>query len=171
LYRDLGKWLIRSFANTLMTVPIYDINSGMKLYRTDLAKKYLHLCPDSMPYSDIITLTFISQKHRVEEKPISINQRLSGASTVNTRTAFETIMELLNILVLFNPMRIFLPASIICILGGIIWGLPIVIRGKGVSVGAMLAILIGFIFFFLGLIAEQLSLLRKSSPESQRRDL
>jgi len=167
LYRGVGKWVVRAFAKILMPVPIYDINSGMKIYRTDLARQYLHLCPDSMPFSDIITLIFINQRHRVLEKPIKINCRATGKSDINTKTAFETIMEILNILVLFNPMKIFLPASLVCIIGGIIWGLPIVIRGRGVSVGAMLAIVAGLIVFFLGLIAEQLSLLRKSGSGSQ----
>ena len=171
IYRSAGKWIIRTFAKILMPVPIYDINSGMKIYRTDLARQYLHLCPDSMPYSDIITLIFIYQRHRVQERPITIAQRLAGSSTISTRTAFETIMEILNMLILFNPMRVFMPASLICILGGLIWGLPIVVRGRGVSTGAMLAVLTGFIFFFLGLIAEQLSMLRKSGTGSQRKGL
>lgn len=170
-YRSIGKWIIRSFAKILMPLPIYDINSGMKIYRTDLAKQYIHLCPDSMPYSDIITLIFIYQRHRVQEEPIVVAQRIAGSSTINTLTAFETIMEIINMLVLFNPMRVFLPASLICILGGMLWGLPIVLKGRGISPGALLGILVGVIFFFLGLIAEQLSMLRKSGAQLPRKKL
>ena len=72
-YRKLGKMLIRRFAKILMEIPIEDLNSGYdSLYRTDLAKRYISLCPDNMPYSDIITLVFISQRHLVLEQPISI---------------------------------------------------------------------------------------------------
>lgn len=162
-YRDLGKELIRIIAKMLMPIKIYDINSGMKIYDANLAKRYIGLCPDSMAYSDIITLVFISQYHLVTECPISINPRISGKSTIGTQTAFETVKEILNIVVLFNPLRIFFLVSIICILFGIAWGLPIVLRGDGVSVGSMLAIVTGLIFFFLGLLAEQLSLIRKSN--------
>ena len=70
-------------------------------------------------------------------------------------------MEILNLVVLFNPMRIFLPISIASILLGVIWGLPIALRGNGISVGAMLAIVTGIIFFFLALLAEQISLIRR----------
>lgn len=169
-YRSFGKWIIRTFAKMLMNVPIYDINSGMKVFRRDLARQYLHMCPDSMPFSDIFTLIFINQRHLVQEKPIKINHRVTGKSTVNTRTAFETIMEILNILVLFNPMRIFIPTSFLCIISGIIWGLPIVISGRGVSVGSLLAVMVGLILFFLGLIAAQLSLLRRSGTGSRLKD-
>jgi glycosyltransferase involved in cell wall biosynthesis len=164
-YRSVGKSVIRSFGKLLMPLHVYDINSGMKIYRTDLARRYLPLCPDSMPYSDIITLTFVHNRHRVLEEPIRTRRRITGASAVSTGTAFETILEILHILVLFNPMRIFLPAAAVCLLAGFIWGIPIVAAGRGVSIGAMLAIVTGLIFFFLGLIAEQLSWIRKASTE------
>ncbi len=64
-YRNFGKWLIRKMAKMLMPLSITDLNSGMKIYATDLAKKYIKLCPDSMAYSDIIALVFVSQRHLV----------------------------------------------------------------------------------------------------------
>ncbi|MBN2354565.1 glycosyltransferase family 2 protein [candidate division KSB1 bacterium] len=160
VYRTLGKILIRGFAKLLMRVPIYDINSGMKVYRAELAKRYIPLCPDAMPFSEIITLIFIYNKHNVIEYPIRISTRKGGISSVNTRTAFQTVMEIVNMLVLFNPLRIFLPIAILSIFLGFAWGIPLVIKGRGVSVGSMLGIVAGLIFFFLGLIAEQLSLIR-----------
>ena len=122
-----------------------------------------------MAYSDIITLIFINRRHFVEEVDIKIGQRLTGKSTVKTKTAIETMMEILNILVLFNPMRVFIPLSAVGIILGIIWGMPIVLRGGGVSVGAMLSIVAGLVFFALGLIAEQLSMLRKSSNDAKHK--
>jgi len=162
-YRDLGKSLIRLLARFLVDhLDVYDINSGLKVYDAALAQRYLHLCPDSMAFSDVITLVFTSQRHRVCERGIRVQPRIAGQSTISTGTAVETVREIVNIVVLFNPMRIFLPVSLVSIGLGIAWGLPIVLRGSGVSVGAMLAIVTGIIFFFLGLVAEQVSLIRRS---------
>lgn len=166
-YRRIGKSVIRGVAKWLMPLEIYDINSGMKIYNTALAKKYIKLCPDSMAYSDIIALIYISQKHLVLEKPISIKPRKHGKSTISFKTAVETIIEIMNIVVLFNPMKIFLPISLISIAAGLIWGIPFILQGKGVSAGMFLAIITGIIFFFLGLIAEQLSMLRKSNIKQE----
>jgi glycosyltransferase involved in cell wall biosynthesis len=163
LYRGMGKSIIRGIAKWLMPLHIYDINSGMKIFNTALAQKYIPMCPDSMAYSDIIALTFISQKHLVLEIPIKIKPRTTGSSNVTLGTAKDTIIEIMNIVVLFNPMKIFLPISIVSIVAGIAWGIPIALRGNGVSGGALLAILTGIIFFLLGLIAEQLSNIRKSN--------
>jgi glycosyltransferase involved in cell wall biosynthesis len=160
--RSIGKFIIRFIANILLKIPIYDINSGMKIYRTELAKQYLYLTPNSMPYSDVITLIFISNRHLVLEEPINIKARLKGESTIGIQTAFETIKEIVNIIFLFNPLKIFLPISIIIFLISMAWGIPIILKGQGVSVGALLGILSSLIFFFLGLIAEQLTLIRRN---------
>ncbi len=160
VYRALGKFLIRSFTRILMPLPIVDLNSGFKVYRTELAQKYMTVCPDSMAFSDVITLVFLSERNLVLEHPIHVMDRKAGQSTISTRTAFETVMQVLNIVLMFNPLRVFLPLSMLCILAGFIWGIPIVLLGRGVSVGAMLAIVTGLLFFVLGLLASQLSAIR-----------
>lgn len=160
VYRELGKWIIRTFTRILVPLPVRDLNSGFKLYRTRLVKRYLHLCPDSMAFSDVITLLFINQGHLVLETPIAVRKRIGGASSISTHTAFQTIIEILGLAMLVNPLRIFLPLSIFCISVGLLWGIPFVIAGRGVSIGAMLAIVLGTLFFFLGLIASQLAAIR-----------
>jgi glycosyltransferase involved in cell wall biosynthesis len=160
--RAIGKPIIRFTASIMMNVPIYDINSGMKIYRTQLAKQYLHLTPNNMPYSDIITLIFIGNRHLVLEEPIVVNSRLKGQSTIGIQTAFETIMEIINIIFLFSPMKIFLPVSLITFIVSAAWSIPIIFKGYGISTGSLLGFVSALIFFFLGLIAEQLTLIRKN---------
>jgi len=162
VYRSLGKSLIRMVAKILLPLKIYDINSGMKIYNTQYAKKYISICPDSMAFSDIITLLFINNKHLVLETPISIKERKTGQSTISINTAFETLKQIINIVVLFNPMKIFFPVSFMFMITGIAWALPILLRGGGMSVGASLLIIMSIMSFLLGLIAEQLSMIKKN---------
>ncbi|MDX2359897.1 MAG: glycosyltransferase family 2 protein [Crocinitomicaceae bacterium] len=159
-YRGFGKWIIRSFAKFLIPMDIHDINSGMKIYNTKLGKKYMTVCPDGMSYSDVILLCFVKSRCLVLETPITIKERIAGKSTINTITAIETMKEILNILILFNPMRFFIPLSIIAFLVSVGWGIPIMYRGDGISVGTMLGITASLIFFTIGLLAEQISQIR-----------
>jgi glycosyltransferase involved in cell wall biosynthesis len=165
--RAAGKWVIKAFASLMMTIPVKDLNSGFKLYRTELAQQYIHLCPDSMAFSDIITLVFINRKNLVKEFPITTNPRRSGKSTIKLSTAIDTVMEILNITLLFNPGRVFFPLSLSCMFFGILWGFPILLMGRGVSVGAMLAIVTSLIFFTVGLLANQLSAIRMNVLEQK----
>lgn len=160
-WRSLGKKIIRAIAGMLVDLHVTDLNTGMKLYRTDLAKRYLPLCPASMAFSDVITLIFVQKKHLVIEEQIEVDERKNGKSTINTMTALDTILQILNIVMVFNPMRIFIPTGSIAILVGIIWAIPFFIRGNGLSTGAMMAMMTGIILIMLGLIAEQLAQIRK----------
>ena len=164
-YRGVGKKLIRWFARLLLPIHIEDINSGIKIYDRERASRYIRLCPNHMAFSDIITMVFISKRCLVLERPVNVKRRIAGTSTINTLTAIETVREILNIVVLFNPMRVFLPISLLAILLAIAWGLPIILRGNGVSVGALLSFVTGILFFALGLLAEQLAQIRRSSVD------
>lgn len=161
LYRTIGKKAIRFFARMLMKIPVEDLNSGMKIYRTELVQEYVKYCPNSMAFSDIITLLFIYNRHLVLEIPIELNKRKHGESTISYRTAITTVYEILNIVLMFNPIKIFLPAGLIFILAGVAWGIPIALANKGISVGASLSISVGILIIFFGLLAEQISQIRK----------
>lgn len=169
-FRRFGKAIIRLVSRILIPNQITDLNSGMKLYRTRLAQKHLKFCPDSMAFSDVITLSFLSSKHLVVETPIEIMPRTTGKSTITFNTAIETIIEIVNIVMVFNPLRIFLPVSLLLFLVGFGWGLPIVLMGRGVSVGAMLALVSGGLSLLLGLIAEQLAQIRRLFIEDEHTD-
>ncbi len=161
-YRSFGKWIIRGITGLLIKTNVHDLNSGMKLMESELARNYSILCPDDMSYSNIIILIFISQRHKVIERQIKITDRIGGVSTISSRTAFDTVLEIINIIMFFNPMKIFGSISLILLSSGFIWAIPIALQGKGISVGSMMLIVIGVIFFILGLLAEQISLIRKS---------
>ena len=161
LYRAIGRKMIRLLAGTLVSLPIEDLNSGMKLYRTRLAQGYLVLCPDGMSFSDIITLVFVHRNNLVLEHDINVRARAGGKSTISTRTALETVFEILNIVAMFNPGRIFLPLGAGFILFGLVWGLPFIVRDEGVSVGTMLLLVFGLIFFLVAIVAEQMAQLRR----------
>lgn len=167
LFRNTGKWFIRTISRILIPNKISDLNSGIKVYRRELAMKYIALCPDSMAYSDVIALIFINQRHLVTETKVSVSNRIAGQSTIGIGTAFDTVREILNILMLFNPMRLLMPIAIFLVVVSIAWEIPIFLRGHGVSVGAMLGIVLGFLCFVIGLLAEQLSKIRQQSIQSK----
>jgi len=160
-FRAVGKTLIRSFTKLIMHLPIYDLNSGMKIYRRSLAKKYLNFCSDGMPFSDSIALMFINEKHYVLEVPITIKERLAGESTINIKTAFDTVLQIIYIYIFYYPLKIFVTSGILVLVVSLLWGIPIMLQGRGVSVGTLTGILISFTMFLLGLIAQQIVMVRK----------
>ena len=160
-YRALGKKVIRFIANMMVPLNVTDINSGMKLYNTALVQKYLPLCPDGMAFSEVIVMIFLKQKHLVTEAPILVAARKGGSSTISTRTAFNTVAQIMVIVMVLAPMRIFAPIGIISFLAGFLWAIPFLIKGNGLSNASLFAMVLGILTILLGLIADQLAQLWK----------
>jgi glycosyltransferase involved in cell wall biosynthesis len=159
LWRMPGKWLLTRMAQFLTQKKIPDLNSGLRAIRRDVALRYIRLCPQGFSFSTTITMAMLSRGYGVHFEPITVKRRV-GTSTVKLSTGLQTIMLVLRLATLFNPLRIFLPASFIAFLGGLAWGVPYVIQGEGITVASMLAILTGVLMFALGLICDQVAQLR-----------
>ncbi len=166
LWRMPGKWLLSWLAVYLSRRPIPDLNSGMRLFHTEVIKKYLHLCPDGFSFSTTSTLIFFNRGYAVTYTPITIHQRHQEVkSTVKVSTGFDTLVLIIRLAALFQPLRIFIPASIFFIVVGILWSLPYIFLLRGVSVGALLLIVTGLLLFFFGLLTDQVAQLRLEKYE------
>jgi glycosyltransferase involved in cell wall biosynthesis len=161
-FRGAAKGIIRTFARLMMPLHIYDINSGMRMFSTAIGKEVLHLCPDGMSFCDTFTMTFINYRHLVLEEQISIRERTTGESKARIRTALETVIEIINLIVLFNPLRIFLPVSALLFGLGLGWGIYMFTLDKGITSGASFLMVTGILLFLLGLVSEQISQMRKN---------
>jgi glycosyltransferase involved in cell wall biosynthesis len=159
LWRMPGKWMLTRMAEFLTQRRIPDLNSGLRAIRRDLLLRYIHLCPSGFSFSTTITVALLSRGYAVQFVPIQVERRI-GKSTVSVRTGFQAILLLFRLIALFNPLRIFLPSSIIAVAFGVVWTIPYLLRGEGVTVASMLAILTGVLLFALGLICDQVAQLR-----------
>jgi glycosyltransferase involved in cell wall biosynthesis len=164
--RGIGKSIIRLFVRILVKVPVYDINSGMKIYKTALAKKYIRLAPDTMAFSDVMTIVFVYFKGFVKEVPITINQRVNGKSTINYKTGLTTLKEILFVATTFAPYKFFTILASIILFITLCWGIPFVYIGKGVTAGTASGILVSVLLWCLGVIAQLISGIRKDLIEN-----
>lgn len=114
LLRSSAKWLIRSLAGYLFDTEIPDLNSGLRLFKKDLAMKYFYLLPPGHSWVSTITLAFLADGHSVCFFPIDYYPRVKGKSS------FHPLMDTYNYFLLvvractyFNPLKIFVPLFII----------------------------------------------------------
>jgi len=164
LWRMPGKWFLTFLAEYLTRQEIPDLNSGMRAFRRKVILKYLHLCPDGFSFSTTSTLIFLNRGYNVKYVPIHVNVR-EGQSTVSVTTGFDTILLILRVMTLFEPLRLFVPVSLVLSTFGIVWGLPYLWQKRGISVGALLFMVVGVQIFFFGLLTDQISQLRKERFE------
>jgi glycosyltransferase involved in cell wall biosynthesis len=165
LWRMPGKWLLTWLANYLSKTKIPDLNSGLRVFNKEIISRYLHLCPDRFSFSTTSTLIFLNRGYPLAFVPIGIKKR-HGESTVSLMTGYETLLLILRLICLFEPLRIFIPASMILVFIGTMLGIyPFFILKRGLTTGSVLVILAGILVFFFGLLADQISSLRKEKYE------
>jgi glycosyltransferase involved in cell wall biosynthesis len=159
LWRMPGKWALTQLARVLTQREIRDLNSGLRVMRRDVLLRYMHLCPPGFSFSTTITFALASRGYKVDFVPIKVEKRI-GTSTVSVRTGFQTILLILRLASLFNPLRIFLPLSLVSFLAGVAWAIPYLIHRQGLTVASMLLLVTSVLLFALGLICDQVAQLR-----------
>jgi glycosyltransferase involved in cell wall biosynthesis len=164
-WRMPGKLLLRVVAQLLAGTRIPDINSGLRLIRRSEACRCMHLCSDEFSFSTSITLAFLSLRLSVKFVPVGVRARVGGKSRVKLSTGFSALMLVLRIIGTFNPLRIFMPPAILSLVAGLI----LLIQGllqSNVGDVAILCLLGSMILFCFGLLADQMSLLRREISKS-----
>jgi glycosyltransferase involved in cell wall biosynthesis len=164
LWRRPGKWVIVRLASYLARQKLPDLNSGLRVMRRDILERYLHLCPDGFSFTTTLTLAYIDRGRSVRYVPIAVERPLSR-STVSIATGLDALLLVLRLGTLFAPLRLFVSVSLALAAAGVLWAIPYALQGRGVSIGAALLVLAGIQILFAGLLADQISTLRKERLE------
>ena len=163
IIRQPGKKLLHWVANYLVQQKIPDLNSGFRLIKKDLFLKFLHILPNGFSLSTTITLAFFKEDLNVKYIPIRINKR-QGKSSVKMKDGLEALMLIFRTIILFSPLRIFLPASFLAFFLSILnFTLDLLFYSKELNISdtTLLLFVSSLIFFFFGLLADQISAIRR----------
>jgi len=152
------KRIIGGLANYLGETSIPDLNSGLRIFRRDLALKYINLLPSGFSFTSTITLVFLSEGFHVEYLPIDYRKRKGWSKFRPFHDTLNMLVLVIRTLVYFNPLRVFLPAAIILLLaavpagmawrqlGSAGWGIGFV----GLVVAALQVLAIGVVADLIG---------------------
>ena len=160
--RQAGKRLIRLVGEYLFEQKLPDYNSGFRGFDRQIIKGMLHIMPNGFSFSTTSTMAFISEGYSIGTIPIVVKERQGRPSNIKfIRDGSKTLLLLLRIIMLFNPLKVFFPASILVASFGLIWGLYGFIAFERFANTAVLVIIMGMLLFFFGLIADQIAILNR----------
>ena len=165
LLRWPAKVILSRLANFLAERKIPDINSGFRIVKKKLVKKYINILPNTFSFTTTITIASFRDGHSVKYVPIHIKKRKAGKSTIHpVKDTFRFIILLLRTTMLFSPLRVFLPISLILFLVGFLY-LLYDLYLLNISEISVLIILSAIIIFSFGLVADQISILRRGKRD------
>jgi glycosyltransferase involved in cell wall biosynthesis len=161
--RTLGKKFIRLIAEYLIEQKLPDYNSGFRGFDRRLMKSMLHIMPNGYSFSTTCTLAFLKKGYDFTTVPIKVIERAGGKSRVKFfKDGAKTLLLAMRVIMLFNPLKIFFPASLFVFLLGVIWGLYGFAAFKRVPNSAVFVLILGVFLFLIGLLADQISMLNLS---------
>jgi hypothetical protein len=161
-YRMPGKKFLHGLAGYLVGERPPDVNSGLRIFRRKDALSYLPLLPNGFSFTTTITLAMLKDGYELGWVPIHVEKRQGRRSSVSLRDGFNTMLLIIRIATLFNPLKIFVPVSLLLFLLGVsyaVWN--VVIRELNIPSGADLLIIAGVIVFFFGVLADQVASIRR----------
>lgn len=158
-----AKWMIRKIAEWLTDQKIPDLNSGMRAFRKDVAKPYLRLLPAGFSCVTTITVAFLSNQHDIYYLPIEYAKRAGTSKFKFVRDAYRYILQVLRMVMYFNPLKALMPLALTLITIGIGKGIyDIAFHPVRLATNTILVFLSGLIIASMALLAD---LIVRSRPD------
>jgi glycosyltransferase involved in cell wall biosynthesis len=153
LTRRPAKWVLKKLANYVSDARIPDLNSGLRVFRREMALQYFSVLPDQFSFTTTITLAMHCDKYAVTYVPIDYRKR-QGRSKIVPWDAGSFAILILRTAMLFRPLRVFLPLALICLLYGLVKMTVDLTRDPNISASAVLALVSTLLIVLIGMLGD-----------------
>lgn len=155
------KWLLNRFASFISGYNIPDLNSGLRIFRKELIEKYLYLLPDGFSLTSTITIAALINGYKVKYMPINYLKRKGKSSIHPIKDTLRFLNLIVSLAVLFKPLKIFTPMSVIIFLVGFLKAAFTLITQSRIGAGESMLIVLSIMLFLIGHIANMIVLMSK----------
>ena len=165
-FRVPAKWMIRKLAEYLTETEIPDLNSGLRAFRADVARQYLHLLPTGFSCVTTLTMAFLANGYSVKYVPIEYAERAGTSKFHWWKDTKRYITQVVRMALSYNPLKVFLPIGIVLSavgLGKLVYDW--VERDFHVTANTLIVLFAAFQVFAIGLLADLVVRLAKPRDE------
>ncbi len=107
--RSIPKWFLKKWVSWIANKNVPDINSGLRVFKKDVAKKLFFILPNSFSFTITITLAMITSGRHVVFEPIDYKDRKGTSKIRPIRDTFIFLKLIFRTGILFAPLRVFSP--------------------------------------------------------------
>jgi glycosyltransferase involved in cell wall biosynthesis len=168
-HRNAANSVYNLLASYVTKFKVQDLTSGFRVLSKRDALRFIDLLPNTFSYPTTLTLAFLRSGLTVKYVSIQTLYR-SGQSKISLVTdGIRFFLIIAKIATLFSPFRVFLPVSILFFLAGMAnYAYTYYTEHRFTNMSALM-FTAAVIVFMLGLISEQIALLRMERQQSGRR--
>ncbi len=154
LFRRPAKWFLKHFAEYLAKTEIPDLNSGLRIFKREIAMKYINLFPDGFSFTTTLTMICLTNGYAVHYIPINYYER-KGKSTISPVKDFIAFVSLIcRLTIFFKPLNVFIPISLVILIAGILKLIKDFMLTGAFGLGGGMAVLAAIQIAFLGMLAD-----------------
>jgi glycosyltransferase involved in cell wall biosynthesis len=166
--RALGNKIYNWLASYVAKFKIQDLTSGFRAVKSDLARQFLYLLPNTYSYPTTLTLSALRSGRPLQYIPIEVKNRKTGKSNIGLfKDGVRFFMIIVKICTMYSPFRIFLPVSFTTFLIGFCYYLyTFFLWGRFTNMSALL-FTTSVVIFMMGLISEQVCQMRFERSEGK----
>ncbi len=156
LIRRPAKAFLRALANYLSGHPIPDLNSGLRVMRKAPIVQRFNLVSDGFSFTTTTLMALLARGHHVVFVPIDYHHRTGNSKIRPIYDTFNFLVLILRVSAFFEPLKIFLPVTMLLLVTGLTVGTIQVVQGDLGDVTATIlasALQVGLV----GLLADMIS--------------
>lgn len=152
--RRVPKFILQRVASFIADYEIPDLNSGMRLFKKEIAFKYRKIFPKRFSFTTTLTMICLTNYYKVLFVDIPYYKRIGNSSIHPIKDTIRFFSLVFRLGLYFKPLRFFVPLSLATFLIAILRGLRDVFVSDHIGGLSLVFFLMAFQMFFFGLIAE-----------------
>ncbi|MCD4716491.1 MAG: glycosyltransferase family 2 protein [Desulfobacterales bacterium] len=167
--RAVGNRIFNWLASYVAKFSVQDLTSGFRAIKSEIAHNLLYLLPNTYSYPTTLTLGVLRSGKSLKYIPINTRKRNMGKSKIKIfRDGLKFFMIITKICALYSPLRIFLPVSFFMFVLGLSYYLYTFFMWDRFTNMSALLFTTSIIVFMMGLISEQICLMRFERSEGDK---
>ncbi|HZA54345.1 MAG TPA: glycosyltransferase family 2 protein [Candidatus Udaeobacter sp.] len=168
-HRYIANVVYNLLASYVTRFKVSDLTSGFRVLSRSDALRFIDLLPNTFSYPTTLTLAFLRSGLTVKYVPIESLYRAGQSKISLASDGIRFLLIITKIATLFAPFRVFLPVSAFFFFTGVGYYVYTYITEHRFTNMSVFLLTTAVIVFMLGLVSEQIALLRMervSSPGS-----
>ncbi|MGB7948986.1 MAG: glycosyltransferase family 2 protein [Candidatus Binatia bacterium] len=166
-HRYVANLVYNFLASYVTQFRIKDLTSGFRVVSRSDALRFIALLPNTFSYPTTLTLAFLRSGLTVKYVPIQTLYRAGQSKISLISDGIRFLLIITKIATLFSPFRVFLPVSLFFFLGGLTnYAYTYFSQYRFTNMSVFL-LTTAVVVFMLGLISEQIALLRMERHASE----
>lgn len=159
-HRRVANTLYNLLASYLAGFSISDLTSGFRAIKRDVALGFCYLLPNTFSYPTTLTLAVIRAGYSLRYEPIQVRRRVGKSKIKLLRDGVRFLLIMVRIVTVFSPLKIFVPVGMGVFLPGFVYAIYKLVVHQPWTLPIVISISSGTLIVMLGLISEQIALLR-----------